>query len=234
MKSPDTLNTPSVTGVLLAGGRARRMGGGDKCLKMLGGKSLLEHTLARAAPQVNRLILNTNSEPSTFSAFNLPIINDSVPGFAGPLAGVLSAMQWAQQHEPDSDWLVSFATDTPFFPPELVDQLLIAAEKEYAQIVVATSKGRRHPVFALWRIDLAEELRHALVDEKVRKIEAWSSRYRVAQVDFSQPHYDPFFNVNQPDDLTTANNLLCELEGTVPVNSSEKTLSTHDLNTVSI
>jgi len=197
-----------VAGVILAGGRAKRMGGGDKCLHRLGGKTILEHVINRARPQVSRLVLNANGDPGRFTEFGLPVVADAIGGFAGPLAGILTDLEWAREHAPECPWVASFATDTPFFPEDLVARMLAAADDEGADIACAASGGRSHPVFGLWPVRLAGELRHALADEDIRKIDLWTARYRLATVEFPTESRDPFFNVNRPDDLTDAERML--------------------------
>lgn len=199
---------PAVAGVLLAGGLSRRMGGGDKCLLSLAGRSILDHVIARARPQVEVLILNANGNPARFAGFRLPVVSDVVPGFAGPLAGVLSAMEWLRGERPDYPWLASFATDTPFLPADLVARLLSAVMSEGADLSCASSAGIVHPVFALWPVRLAGDLRRALMDEGVRKVDAWTARYNRAVVDWPADPVDPFFNANAPEDLSRAERLI--------------------------
>ncbi len=194
----------SCVGVLLAGGLARRMGGGDKCLLKLKGRSLLSLCIERASPQVETLILNANGNAERFSEFELPCVPDTVADFAGPLAGVLLAMEWTKAHSPESEWIISFATDTPFFPTHLRQSLMAEALKTDSLIAVAKSDDRWQPVFALWHVSLAEQLRSALVDEGVRKIDRWMQNFPHCTVDFSDPELDPFFNINRPEDIETA------------------------------
>lgn len=194
-----------VAGVLLAGGLGRRMGGGgDKPLKELGGKPLVVHTIERARPQVSTLLLNANGDPARFAGFGLPVVADSVEGFVGPLAGVLAGLEWARDAMPGTDWVASFATDAPFLPRDLVARLLEAVRREDADIGCAMSGGRTHPVFALWPVRLAGELRRALVEEEMRKIDRWTARYRVAYAAWPAEPVDPFFNVNTPEELAAA------------------------------
>lgn len=197
-----------VLGLLLAGGQARRMGGGDKCLRLLGGRPILAHVVERTRPQVEALLLNANGDPARFAAFGLPVAADTVPGFAGPLAGVLAGLEWAAAHRPGTRWVASIATDTPFFPPDLVRRLREAAEREGAALACAASGGRAHPVFGLWPVALAGELRRALAEEGLRKIDAWTARYPLAAVEFPVAGVDPFFNTNRPEDLAEAERLL--------------------------
>ncbi len=199
---------PPVVGVLLAGGQARRMGGGDKCLRPLGGRPILAHVIARVAPQVRALLLNANGDPGRFAAFRLPVAADLIPGFAGPLAGVLTGMAWTRATRPDCPWIATIATDTPFFPPDLVARLLAAVEGQSTELACAASGGRTHPVFGLWPVRLEDELRNAMIDEEIRKVDVWTARYRLAVVEFPAAPVDPFFNTNRPEDLAAAERLL--------------------------
>ena len=202
----------AVVGVLLAGGQARRMGGGDKCLRQLGGGTILEHVIARARPQVAALVLNANGEPARFARFGLPVVADVVEGFAGPLAGVLTGMEWTRAHRPDCTWIGTIATDTPFFPTDLVARLLAAVHEDDAELACASSDGRAHPVFGLWPVRLAEELRAAMSEEGIRKVDVWTARHRLVEVPFATDPIDPFFNTNRPEDLAEAERLLDAME----------------------
>ncbi|UKJ73306.1 molybdenum cofactor guanylyltransferase MobA [Azospirillum brasilense] len=202
------MTTEGIAGVLLAGGLSRRMGGGDKSLRTLGGRSILERIVATVRPQVGPLVLNANGDPARFAAFGLPVAADVVEGFAGPLAGVLTGMEWARDNAPDCRWLASFATDAPFIPGDLVTRLVAAVEREGADLACARSDGQEHPVFGLWRVDLADDLRRAMVEEDMRKVDAWTARHRLAIADFATDPVDPFFNTNRPDDLAEAERLM--------------------------
>jgi len=195
-------------GVLLAGGQSRRMGGGDKCLRRLGGETLLARSVARARPQVDALVLNANGDPTRFAVYHLPVIADLVPDFAGPLAGILTGLEWAAVHRPEARWVVSFATDAPFFPLDLVARLRAACESERVGLACAMSGGRTHPVFGLWSLDLRAALHRAVVEEGMRKIDAWTARFPIAHVAFAADPVDPFFNANEPADLAEAERLL--------------------------
>jgi len=197
-----------IAGVLLAGGLSRRMGGGDKSLRELGGQTILSRVIARARPQVEALCLNANGDPSRFHSFGLPVVADSVEGFAGPLAGILAGMDWAAKHDPSFTHVASFATDAPFFPADLVEELVRKTEREQADMACAASGGREHPVFGLWPLRLREELRAAMVGEGIRKVDAWTSRYRHAVVTWPDRPIDPFFNANAPEDLAHAERLI--------------------------
>lgn len=198
-----------VAGVLLAGGQSRRMGGGDKCLRPLAGKPLLAHIIERARPQVGPLVLNANGDPARFAEFGLPVAADVVPDFAGPLAGVLTGLEWAAANAPNCSWVASFACDAPFLPKNLVARMLEAVTAEAADMACAVSNGRAHPVFGLWPVRLKDSLRAAMVEEDIRKVDVWTARYRLVQVEFPaletpDGSLDPFFNTNRPEDLTEA------------------------------
>ena len=197
-----------IVGLLLAGGRSRRMGGGDKALRVIGGVPLLERVIERMRPQVETLVLNANGDPARFAGFGLPVVPDSVPDYAGPLAGVLAGLDWTAEHRPDCPYIVSVATDAPFLPGDLVSRLVRGMEKSGADLACAASGGQPHPVIGLWPVRLREDLRHAVADETVRKVDVWTARHRLATVPFPSDPIDPFFNANQPEDLATAAALL--------------------------
>lgn len=196
-----TTQAPNPACVILAGGLARRMGGGDKPLRPIGGRTILDHVVARIGPQCSKLALNANGDPARFAQWPLPVIADSVEGFVGPLAGVLAGMDWAASQ---GEWLLSVAADCPFLPLDLVSRLAAAQLQHDADIVVASSGAQAHPVIALWRAALREDLRRALVEEQIRKIDRWTARYKVAHVEWPIEPIDPFFNANTPEDLAIA------------------------------
>jgi len=200
----------NILGVVLAGGQARRLGGGDKALQELAGKPLLAHAIARLAPQVSNIIINANGDPARFDSFRRPVVADTVEGFAGPLAGVLAGMDWAAANVPDCEWIVTCATDAPFFPDDLVARLS-AAVSEGADMACAETNGRTHPVFGLWPVRLREDLRHALVVEDIRKVDRWTARYGLAEVSFPAEVVDPFFNINRPEDIVEAERIVADL-----------------------
>jgi molybdopterin-guanine dinucleotide biosynthesis protein A len=193
-----------VCGIILAGGLARRMGGGDKPLKIIAGKPILAHVIERLKPQCARLVLNANGDPARFAEFGLPIVADDVPGFAGPLAGILAGLDWAARNVPEVECALSIAADTPFIPRDLAERLVSARANEARDIAVAASGGRTHPVIALWPVSLRMTLRSALVDEGERKIDRFTARYEVAEVSWPNQPYDPFFNVNETGDIAAA------------------------------
>jgi len=202
-----TTSTDATLGLVLAGGLARRMGGGDKPLMRIGRTTLLARVLDRFAPQCTGVIINANGDPTRFSAFGLPVVADDVAGFAGPLAGILAGLDWMAAHRPDFAWLASVPGDCPFLPGDLVVRLQAARAKHAQPLACARSGEQRHPVVGLWPVRLREDLRHALVKEDVRKIDAWTARHGVAVADWRAEPVDPFFNVNTPQDVASARRL---------------------------
>lgn len=193
----------SIAGVILAGGLATRMGGGDKCLLPLGGAPMLERIIARLAPQVDALALNANGPPGRFAHFGLPVLADSVEGFAGPLAGVLAGLDWAagEGHEA----IVTAAGDTPFFPRDLAARLCETAEGMVHPLALAATPDGRQPTFGLWPVALRDDLRAAL-QSGLRKVVMWTDTHRGRMAEF--PDSGAFFNVNTPEDLATAEAML--------------------------
>lgn len=198
-------------GIMLAGGLATRMGGGDKCLHMLGDRRVLDHVVARFVPQVASLALNANGDPSRFADLNLPVLPDSIEGFAGPLAGVLAGLDWAAGQ--GARHVASVAADTPFFPRDLVARLQSAIDEKHPIALAATpqrDRGKtRHPTFGLWPVALRDDLRAAL-QGGLRKVVQWTDTHGAATVMFGAEIHDPFFNINTPADLTKARDMLTE------------------------
>lgn len=198
----------TVAGLLLAGGLARRMGGGDKPLSLIGGKPILDHVIARLGPQCDGLILNANGDPARFARWGLAVVADDVPDFAGPLAGILAGLEWAAVNRPEVSALVSVAGDTPFIPRDLVARFLAAMQAQGASLAVAASGGWSHPVVGLWPVSIRHDLRRALTVEGERKIDRFTARYPLATVEWPAAPVDPFFNVNTPQELAEAEALL--------------------------
>jgi molybdopterin-guanine dinucleotide biosynthesis protein A len=183
------------------------MGGGDKPMRQIAGRTILARVIDRLAPQCDGLILNANGDPSRFAAFGLPVIADGVADFPGPLAGILAALDWAASVRPDVEFMLSAAADCPFLPRDLVARLHAGRIAENAQLAVAASDGQSHPVIGLWSVALREQLRHALVVEDIRKIDRWTARYKLATVEWPVHELDPFFNANTMDDIAAAERL---------------------------
>jgi molybdopterin-guanine dinucleotide biosynthesis protein A len=204
------MHCPPILGVVLAGGLARRMGGGDKARIRIGGKTILERVLARLGPQCTGLILNANGDPARFADTGLPVVPDSVPDFAGPLAGILAGLDWAAAHAPEVADIVSAPGDCPFLPDDLVARLAAARQSAGVPLACARSGEWRHPVLGLWPVALRDDLRKALIEEKLHKIEAWTARHGIAIADWPATPIDPFFNVNTPQDAAEAERLAAQ------------------------
>jgi molybdopterin-guanine dinucleotide biosynthesis protein A len=201
------IEIPPTPGVLLAGGLARRMGGGDKPMRTIAGRTILERVIARLKPQCDGIILNANGDPRRFAAFGLTVVADNVPDFPGPLAGILAALDWVAANRPGVEWMLSTAADCPFLPRDLLVRLHQGRAAEKAQLAVAVSGGQTHPVIGLWHVGLREELRRALVKDDIRKIDRWTARYPLAAVSWSKEPLDPFFNANTVEDIAEAERL---------------------------
>jgi molybdopterin-guanine dinucleotide biosynthesis protein A len=199
--------TISTLGLILAGGLARRMGGGDKPRTSIGGQTILSRVLERMTPQCTRLILNANGDLARFADAGLPVIPDDVPDFAGPLAGILAGLDWAAANVPDVEYVASVPGDCPFLPHDLVAGLHQARIDSGQPLACARSGEWRHPVIGVWPVALRADLRHALVGEDLRKIELWTARHGVALADWPAEPVDPFFNVNTPEDAAAAERL---------------------------
>jgi molybdopterin-guanine dinucleotide biosynthesis protein A len=198
------VSTNRILGLVLAGGLARRMGGGDKARITIGGRTILARVLARLEPQCDGLIINANGDPSRFADTGLPVVADSVPDFAGPLAGILAALDWAAAHRPDVADVASAPGDCPFLPADLVARLAAARAATGHPLACARSGEWRHPVVGLWPVKLREDLRRALIVEDLHKIEIWTARHGIAIADWPDTPVDPFFNVNTPADVAAA------------------------------
>ena len=192
--------------VILAGGLGRRMGAGDKSQQLLAGRTLLDQAIERLTDQASPIVLSSNRDHCEYPGIDLPLVKDALKGHLGPLVGILSAMEWLQENEVQCQWLVSVASDTPWYPLDLVERLETAAENESAEVVVCASNGRTHPVFALWSISLASALRSSL-ERGMRKIDAFTADFRTVTVDWPVETIDPFFNVNTPEELAHAESL---------------------------
>ena len=194
-------------GGILAGGLARRMGGGDKGLRLVGGLSVLQRVVQRVGPQVALLALNANDDPERFASFALPVVADDLHGRLGPLAGILALLDWAAAQSPAAEWLLTVPADAPFLPRDLAARLHDAVRRQPASLACAASGGRSHPVVGLWPVRLRDDLRRAVTLEGVRKIDAFTDRHKAAAVAWPAAPVDPFFNVNTPEDLAEADRL---------------------------
>jgi molybdopterin-guanine dinucleotide biosynthesis protein A len=208
-----TVPRTEIIGVLLAGGLSRRMGGGDKGLLDLAGKTMLARVIDRLRPQVSDLVINANGDPGRFAAFALPVVPDTLSDNPGPLAGVLAGMRWAAANRPSARYVLTASTDAPFLPLDLVSRLAAAAHARPGAIAMARSAGKLQPVIGLWPIAHADDLEQAVRDEGIRKVLAWTDRHGVAAVDFDpvpigDARIDPFFNANTPEEMDEARRLI--------------------------
>ena len=205
-----SLSNEGIVGVILAGGQSRRMGGGDKPLRLVAGCTLLERLIKRLNPQCSRIVVSANGDPSRFADFNLPVIGDLDGNQAGPLAGILAAMHWMTTEKPSATHLVSVPGDTPFIPHDLVARLENETILHSRQISVAASGGRMHPPIALWPVSLLADINHFLVKESQSRVAAFLSHHGIAEVEWPSEPYDPFFNINTPDDIDFATGLVAQ------------------------
>lgn len=205
-----------IVGCILAGGLSRRMGGGDKPLKMLGGKTMLDTVIDRFSQQTKHLLINANGDPQRLSEYGLPVIPDAITGHAGPLAGISACMNWVADHHPHATHIATAAADTPFFPVDLVSRLGEAIKAGDSEIAIATSGGHRHPVFGLWALSLRNDLARWMQETDTFKVIVWARLHRLTMVEFPlvgrSQDIDPFYNVNTPEDLSTANTLRRQIE----------------------
>jgi len=206
---------PPTLGLVLAGGLARRMGGGDKTRIKIGGITILDRVLACLSAQCAGIVINANGDPRRFADTGVPVVADSVPNHPGPLAGILAGLDWLAAQNNGVEWMLSVPGDCPFLPDDLVEKLHFARRKMGAGVPLACARSGewRHPVVALWPLVLREDLRRALVDEDLRKIEVWTARHGVAVVDWPTEPVDPFFNVNTPEDAAEATRIALQHQG---------------------
>ncbi len=197
---------PPTLGLVLAGGLARRMGGGDKARIEIGGVSILDRVLATLSAQCTGIVINANGDPERFADTGCPVIPDNVPDYPGPLAGILAGLDWLAAQDNGVEWIVSVPGDCPFLPDDLVEKLHIARRRKGTGVPLACARSGkwRHPVVGLWPLALRADLRKALVQEGLRKIEVWTGRYGLAIADWPADPIDPFFNVNTPEDADRA------------------------------
>jgi molybdopterin-guanine dinucleotide biosynthesis protein A len=201
---------PQTIGVVLAGGLARRMGGGDKARIRIGGVPVLERIIERLRPQCAGLILNANTDAARFADIGLPVVADSVPDYAGPLAGILAGLDWTAEHATQIEWIVSAPGDCPFLPRDLVTRLHQARVGASALLACASSAKRPHPAAAIWPVELREDLRRALTRDGVRRVTEWSARYPFGMAAWAVTPVDPFFNINKPEDVAEAGRLAAQ------------------------
>ncbi len=206
---------PATLGLVLAGGLARRMGGGDKARIEIGGVSILDRVLARLSGQCVDIIINANGDPTRFADTGCVVVPDRVPGFVGPLAGVLAGLDWLAEQQNGVEWLLSVPGDCPFLPDDLVERLHAARRQMGSGVPLACARSGewRHPVVGLWPLALRQDLRKALTEEGLRKIEMWTARHGLAVADWPAEPVDPFLNVNTPEDAEQAARIALQHQG---------------------
>jgi len=197
-----------IIAVILSGGLSRRMDNRNKAFIKLANKPLFEYVLENISAQCDTVIINSNCNGEQFEQYQLPVVKDSIEGFLGPLAGILTAMEWVKENSPEAQWLVSVPVDTPFLPNDLVKKLHHASQQDKASLVCAVSNERTHPIIGLWPISLMDDLRTAIQDEDMRKIDLWTARYKISHPVFEYEDIDPFFNINCDEDLAEAETLI--------------------------
>ena len=196
----------NILGAILAGGQSKRMGK-DKLFLELNNKKLIEHTLDKVKKYLKKIIIITNQDNKFFFENNLTTVKDCVEGQLGPLVGILTAMKWAKENLSKCSWIATFPCDTPFFPESIIKSFIEESEKKESLILCASSHGRKHNIFGLWSLDLYDKLKDDLINKKVRKVQDWTEKNKIKNLEFKFKDYDPFFNINTEEDLEFAKKL---------------------------
>ena len=196
----------NILGAILAGGQSKRMGK-DKLFLELNNKKLIEHTLDKVKKYLKKIIIITNQDNKFFVENNLTTVKDCVEGQLGPLVGILTAMKWAKENLSKCSWIATFPCDTPFFPESIIKSFIEESEKKESLILCASSHGRKHNIFVLWSLDLYDKLKDDLINKKVRKVQDWTEKNKIKNLEFEFKDYDPFFNINTKEDLEFAKKL---------------------------
>ena len=197
----------NILGAILAGGQSKRMGK-DKLFLELNNKMLIEHTINKVEKYLKDIIIITNQKNEYFSKKNLTIVEDCIEGQLGPLVGILTAMKWAKENLKECSWVATFPCDTPFFPETIIKKFIEKSKKKDSLLLCASSHGRKHNIFGLWSLDLYEKLKDDLINNKIRKVQDWTEKHKITNVEFNFKEYDPFFNINTLDDLETAKKIV--------------------------
>ena len=205
------MNEHNILGSILAGGESKRMGK-DKLFLNLNNKTLIEHTVIKVKKYLKDLIIITNKENEFFSKNNLTTVKDCIEGQLGPLAGILTAMKWARENSPKYSWVATFPCDTPFFPESIIKSFIEESKKKESLILSASSHGRKHNIFGLWSLDLYDKLKDDLINKKVRKVQDWTEKNKIKNLEFKFKDYDPFFNINTQEDLDFAKKLSIKIK----------------------
>ena len=196
----------NILGAILAGGQSKRMGK-DKLFLELNNKKLIEHTIDKVKKYLKEVIIITNQDNEFFSKNNLTTVKDCIKGQLGPLVGILTAMKWAKENLTNCSWIATFPCDTPFFPESIIENFIQESKKKESLILCASSHGRKHNIFGLWSLDLYEKLKDDLINKKVRKVQDWTEKNKIKNLEFKFKDYDPFFNINTEEDLEFAKKL---------------------------
>ena len=197
----------NILGAILAGGKSKRMGK-DKLFLELNNKMLIEHTINKVEKYLKDIIIITNQKNEYFSKKNLKTVEDCIEGQLGPLVGILTAMKWAKENLKECSWVATFPCDTPFFPETIIKKFIEKSKKKDSLLLCASSHGRKHNIFGLWSLDLYEKLKNDLINNKIRKVQDWTEKHKITNVEFDFKEYDPFFNINTLDDLENAKKIV--------------------------
>ena len=205
------MNEHNILGAILAGGQSKRMGK-DKLFLELNNKKLIEHTIEKVKKYLKQIIIITNQNNEFFSRNNLTTVKDCIKGQLGPLVGILTAMKWAKENSNNYSWIATFPCDTPFFPESIIKSFIKEAEKKESLLLSASSHGRKHNIFGLWSLDLYDKLENDLVNKKIRKVQDWTEKNKIKNLEFKFKDYDPFFNINTEEDLEFAKKLSIKIK----------------------
>ena len=200
------MSEDNILAAILAGGQSKRMGK-DKLFLEFNNKKLIEHTIDKVKKYLKKVIIITNQDNEFFSKNNLTVVKDCIEGQLGPLVGILTAMKWAKENLSKCFWIATFPCDTPFFPESIIKSFIEESEKKESLILCASSHGRKHNIFGLWSLDLYDKLKDDLINKKVRKVQDWTEKNKIKNLEFKFKDYDPFFNINTKEDLEFAKKL---------------------------
>jgi len=205
------MSEDNILGAILAGGQSKRMGK-DKLFLELNNKKLIEHTIDKVKKYLKKVIIITNQDNEFFSKNNLTTVKDCVEGQLGPLVGILTAMKWAKENLNKCSWIATFPCDTPFFPESIIKSFIEESEKKESLILCASSHGRKHNIFGLWSLDLYDKLKNDLINKKIRKVQDWTEKNKIKNLEFKFKNYDPFFNINTEEDLAVAKKISMKIK----------------------
>ncbi len=205
------MNEHNILGAILAGGQSKRMGK-DKLFLELNNRKLIEYTIIKVKKYLKKVVIITNEDNEFFSKNKLTIVKDCIEGQLGPLVGILTAMKWAKENLNKCSWIASFPCDTPFFPESIIKSFIEESKKKESLIFCANSHGRRHNIFGLWSIDLYDKLKDDLINKKIRKVQDWTEKNKIKNLEFKFEDYDPFLNINTKEDLEFAKKLSQKLK----------------------